>query len=341
MKGSVGTTTSIYHTRLPHQWELERMMGEVLSREARRRLRWIEHFRSCGNARMTCRHFAISPTTFYKWLKRYLKRGLRGLEDLPRTPKRKRVSEIPWQTIQLICDLRREHPAWSKHKIAVILKRDYGIRLSSSSVGRVLKRKGLYDKRVSRKKSRAAKRRKARLRSEGWMRKAFPGCLIQVDTGHLRFGGKKYYQFTAVDCFSRVAFSRVYSSASSACARAFLEELMAYMPFFPLAIQTDNGAEFLKHFDRATEEAEITHFFSHPNCPKENAFVERKIQTDKCELWAFREGYTVEWLNEILCRWNYVYNYVRPHQSLGYLTPMEFLKAWMEESKDRDGVFTM
>ena len=27
MKGSVGTTTSIYHTRLPHQWELERMMA--------------------------------------------------------------------------------------------------------------------------------------------------------------------------------------------------------------------------------------------------------------------------------------------------------------------------
>ncbi|MBC7246500.1 MAG: hypothetical protein H5T73_01805 [Actinobacteria bacterium] len=55
MKGSVGTTTSIYHTRLPHQWRLERMMGEVLSKEARRRLRWIEHFHHCGNARMTCR----------------------------------------------------------------------------------------------------------------------------------------------------------------------------------------------------------------------------------------------------------------------------------------------
>jgi hypothetical protein len=37
----------------------------------------------------------------------------------------------------------------------------------------------------------------------------------------------------------------------------------------------------------------------------------------------------------------HVYNHVRPHQSLGYLTPMEFLKAWMEESKDRVGVFTM
>ncbi|MDI6873299.1 MAG: integrase core domain-containing protein [Actinomycetota bacterium] len=242
--------------------------------------------------------------------------------------------------MELICDLRREHPAWSKHKLAVILKRDYGIKISASSVGRIMRRKGLYDQRVQRRKSKAAKRRR-RLRCERWMKKAFPGCLIQVDVKHLYFGGRKYYPFTAVDCFSRVAFSRVYSSASSACARAFLASLLSYMPFSVWAIQTDNGSEFLRHFDRAVEEAEITHYFSHPYCPKENAFVERKIQTTKYELWAFREGYTVEELNEILEEWNYVYNYVRPHQSLSYLTPMEFLKSWMEECKDRDGVFTM
>ncbi|MEM2972506.1 MAG: integrase core domain-containing protein [Candidatus Bathyarchaeia archaeon] len=56
---------------------------------------------------------------------------------------------------------------------------------------------------------------------------------------------------------------------------------------------------------------------------------------------AFREGYTVEELNEILDERSYVYNYVRPHRSLGYLTPMEFLNAWMEECKDRGDVFTM
>ncbi|MDI6874013.1 MAG: integrase core domain-containing protein [Actinomycetota bacterium] len=153
--------------------------------------------------------------------------------------------------------------------------------------------------------------------------------------------GKKFYPFTAIDCFSRVAFSRVYSSASSACARAFLEEVKACMPFSVLALKTEGGSEFLRHFDRATEEGLITHYFSHPYCPKDNAFVERKIQTTKYELWAFREGYTVEELNEILEEWNYVYNYVRPHQSLSYLTPMEFLSQWMEECKDRDGVFTM
>lgn len=342
MKGSVGTTTSIYHTRLPHQRKLERMAKCLdLSREAKVRLTWIGHYKKHKNASVTCRRFGISRSTLYKWVKRYIKRGPLGLEDLSRAPKRRRMSTVPWQTVQLICELRREHPAWSKHKIAVILKRDYDITLSSSTVGRILKRKGLYDERVLSKRSKAAKRRKKRLRAERWMKRAFPGCLIQIDTKHLRFAGHKFYQFTAIDCFSRVAFCRVYSSGSSACAQAFLEEVKAYMPFSVLALQTDNGSEFLKHFDKATEEELITHYFSHPYCPKENAFVERKIQTTKQELWAFREAYTVKDLNELVDEWNYTYNYVRPHQSLGYLTPMEFLNSWMEDSKNGDRVSTM
>lgn len=66
-----------------------------------------------------------------------------------------------------------------------------------------------------------------------------------------------------------------------------------------------------------------------------------KVQNDKHELWAFREGYTVGELNEVLDEWNYKYNYVRPHQSLEYLTPMEFLNSWMEECKDRLSLSTM
>jgi len=80
----------------------------------------------------------------------------------------------------------------------------------------------------------------------------------------------------------------------------------------------------------------ITHYFSHPYCPKENAHVERKIQTTKHELWAFKEACTVKDLNELVDEWNYTYNYVRPHQSLGYLTPMEFLAEWMEDSENRE-----
>jgi len=69
--------------------------------------------------------------------------------------------------------------------------------------------------------------------------------------------------------------------------------------------------------------------------------VERKIQTTKYELWAYREAYTAADLNELVDGWNYTYNHVRPHQSLDYLTPIEFLSKWSEGSKDREQVSAM
>ena len=341
MTVAVGTA-SIYHTRLPHQRKLERMARNLdLSKEARVRLTWLTHYKKHANASVTSRRFGITRSTLHKWAARYAERGPRGLEDLSRAPSNRRASTVSWQTVDLICSVRKEQPAWSKHKIAVILARDHGITLSASTVGRVMKRKGLYDERASRKRSKAAKRRRQRLRAEWWMKNAFPGCLIQVDTKHLRFAGIKFYQFTAIDCFSRVAFCRVFSSGSSKCAQMFLEELAGFMPFPLVALQTDNGSEFLKHFDAATEERLVTHYFSHPNCPKENAHVERKIQTTKYELWAFKEAHSVPGLNKLVDEWNHTYNHVRPHQSLGYLTPMEFLSQWKEAGKDREQVSTM
>lgn len=46
MKGSIGTSTSIYHTRLPHQRKIMRMAKVVdLSKEARVRPAWVGHYK--------------------------------------------------------------------------------------------------------------------------------------------------------------------------------------------------------------------------------------------------------------------------------------------------------
>lgn len=291
MNGSIGVKTSIYHTRLPNQWKLERMFSGNLSKEARLRLGWIDFYHKHADARLTCRHFGISPTTFYKWLKRFIARGLRGLESLSRAPRLRRVATVPWQTVELICLIRQKQPAWSKHKIAVILSRDHGLTLSPSTVGRILKRKGLYEGKKSERKRKAALRRWKKERARRWMRDAFPGSLVQVDTKHLRGGGTRYYQFTAVDCFTRIAYLKVFRTGSSGNAEIFLRELLTYLPFTVMAIQTDNGSEYMKHFDTALTKLGITHYFSHPYCPQENTRVERKIQTTKQEVWAFREGH--------------------------------------------------
>ena len=132
-----------YHTRLPHQWKLERIVDP--SKEASKRLKWIDYYLKHNNARKTCRYFGISQTTFYKWLNRYKKQELKGLEEFSRKPKNFRVSTVSHDTISLIVKLRKKYPAWSKYKLEVILKRDYGLIISASTIGRILKKKNLIN----------------------------------------------------------------------------------------------------------------------------------------------------------------------------------------------------
>lgn len=340
MKGRLGTP-SIYHRRLPEQWKLERMMCDALSKEARMRLRWIDHYKKNKNARLTCRYYGISPTTFYRWLRRFTERGLRGLESLSRAPMRRRVSQVPREHVALVVDIRKAYPEWSKHKIAVILSRDHGVSLSASTVGRILKRKGLYEKKKSLKRKRAAQKRAKKMRAERWMRDLYPGSLVQIDTKHLRFAGQRYYQFTATDCFTRMSFIRISMGASSRAGREFFSRLVEFLPFPIEGVQTDNGSEYEKEFRKALQDKGVDQYFTYPNCPQQNARVERKIQTSEVEFWNHHAAYTVEDLNELANEWNHTYNEVRPHQSLGYLTPAEFLTEWYERSKQREKVSTM
>jgi hypothetical protein len=50
-----------------------------------------------------------------------------------------RQSQVPQASRDLILRLRRAHPTYGKAKLAVILRRDHGVTLSESSVGRVLR----------------------------------------------------------------------------------------------------------------------------------------------------------------------------------------------------------
>src|SRR5438093_6879668 len=69
-----------------------RQVAAQLSREARRRLHWMDFYEHHGrNARLTCRHFGISPDVFYRWRKRFDPRGRGGWTINPRTGRRTAV----------------------------------------------------------------------------------------------------------------------------------------------------------------------------------------------------------------------------------------------------------
>lgn len=84
-------------------------VGPSLSREAQLRLRWMEFYQGhARNARLTCRHFGISPATFYRWWHRYDPRRLATLEDDRRTrrPRRGREPQTPPALVARIRALR-------------------------------------------------------------------------------------------------------------------------------------------------------------------------------------------------------------------------------------------
>jgi site-specific recombinase XerD len=66
--------------------------------------------------------------------------GLLGLVRKSKRPRSVRQSKIPQVFIDKILLIRKDNPTYGKAKIAVILLRDFTIRLSESSVGRVLKK---------------------------------------------------------------------------------------------------------------------------------------------------------------------------------------------------------
>jgi transposase InsO family protein len=84
MSTRVGSST-IYSTILPNNAAWAKVRNVQLSREAKFRLRVIEHYLlTTKNVSLTCRHYAITRSYFYKWYKRFNPKNLSSLEDLSR-----------------------------------------------------------------------------------------------------------------------------------------------------------------------------------------------------------------------------------------------------------------
>ena len=70
--------------------------------------------------------------------------------------------------------------------------------------------------------------------------------------------------------------------------------------------------------------------------PKLNGHVERSNRTHREEFYEVEEtDLSIEKHNKQLEQWQYVYNYIRPHQSLDYLTPNEYYQMWLKNQKEK------
>jgi transposase InsO family protein len=108
-------------------------------------------------------------------------------------------------------------------------------------------------------------------------------------------------QYTAIDCVSRKRKLIGYSIKTAKNAGLFLDRVIKAFPFRIRAIVTDNGSEFKKEFDLACITKKIPHYWTEPDTPDQNAFVESSYRIDR------KEFYDIRYLPEDLGGFNNLY----------------------------------
>ena len=307
---------------------------------ARSRLKWFDYYNSHGkNASLTCRHFDIPRATFYRWKRRYESRNLASLENRSSRPKNPRRPTWSLELSQAVKRIRDQYPVWGKDKLVCLL-RDEGQKVSTSMVGRILKHLKRTGQLIEPLRS-AISAKKRRLKRNWAVRKPKdysvnePGDLVEVDTLDVRpLPNVIRKQFTARDLISRWDVLDIRSTASAKTASEFIEQLLERMPFKVKGIQVDNGSEFMAEFEKLCQAKEIRLFVLPPRSPKLNGAVERAQRTHTEEHWELSTcDTTVAAMRADLLQWEHVYNTIRPHQALGYLTPLKYVTLWKQQQK--------
>lgn len=322
---------------LPEQ-ERWRKIGKTLqlSRQARLRLEWIIYFYEYKNVSLTCRHFGISRKTFYKYWNEFDKDNIYSmyrLENKSKAPHHVRQRQTTLLQETRIINLRKRYIRYGKIKLAKIYEQEYGESISSWSAQKVIEKYKLYfnpikTAKISRKRQMAQKKKRiTELNKISWLKKR-PGCLVCLDTIVIHWNGLKRYIFTAIDKYGKFAYAKMYKTKSSLNGQDFLYRLYYLLDGKVPRVGHDNGTEFAKYFKKTCENLKIEQYYSRPRTPKDNAVSERfnqTLQTEFIDLGHFTPN--IEEFNKELTDWLIEYNFKRPHESLGYKTPIEFSKA--------------
>jgi transposase len=295
-----------------------------LSTKACLRLEWIIFYETIAgkNATLTCKHFGISRSLFYFWFSRFVETRLETLEDKPPAPHKRRSWNPPPNTLTKMIKLRKRYIHWSKIKLAVVYENLYGEKISSWQFQRVIREFKLYP---PRKTKIGCKTNGAKKQLISWEVRQTAKNLYSIDTKVLHLFGKKHYVIVAVGHDQKLAYARAYTTHSSAATADFLSRLINLLDTKPEIILTDNGSEFAKHFGCTCQKQGIRRYFSRPRTPKDNPEVERIIKTLIYE-W-LNDGHwspKLQQFNKYITEWLIIYNAIRPHEKLNYLTPLQY-----------------
>jgi len=328
-----------------------------LSPEAKKRLVWLHilYYDQQGNVSAAARKAGISRPwmSHLKQTFEHNHKDPRCLEPKSRAPNNctNRI-RIPKEIEDLIIKIRDGSlNTWGKEKIARVLKRDYGIKINHNTVNKYLHKHKRINPKISLKNEKAFQEKKYReeenillkvkFRPPSKLKDYVPGALVEKDMKYLakpkqeHIGKHKdnyWYQFTEIDSFTRIRTIEVSNQQDTATTISCHKESQKRLPFKIACENTDNGFENNNDFSKELKKENVFHFYSNRSTPTDNPRVERSHLTDDVEFYHKGNLFNdLEQQKEATKKWEDIYNFKRPHQALGYLTPMEFYALWKKK----------
>ena len=268
----------------------------------------------------------------YRWLKRY-DGTLQSLADRSHRPHYHPNQHSP-QELELIANMRRRNPEaglvvfWVK-----LMQRGY--TRSITGLYRVLRRQGQM----------AVKPPNPKYIPKPYETMYYPGQRVQIDVKHVpaaclvgEAAGKKFYQYTAIDEYSRFRYLEAFEEASTYTSKLFLEHMLKAFPFKVECVQTDNGFEFTKRFggdpdsptlfERTLKQCGIRHKLIRPFTPRHNGKVERSHRKDNEYFYATHKFYSFEDFKAQLAVHSRKYN-AFPMRPLKWQSPKKVLHDFL------------
>ena len=285
-----------------------------MDREIKQRWVWVRLGQEIKQSGVICRKCGISRPTLRKWIQRYQKEGLKGLQSKSRRPKNSPARKIFSEQESWIMDLRLNRKLGAR-RIQNELVRLHNFRISLATIQKVLLKNKV--------KPLSRRHRKHEKRYE----KQIPGECVQVDTIKVKSG---LFQYTAIDDCTRFIIIMLYPARNAENSVEFLEMVKDGMPFPVQRIQTDRGTEFTAYLiQEALFDWKIKWRPNRAGAPHLNGKVERVQKTILDEFYETIDLRSSD-LEFQLAQWEYFYNYERVHSSLGE-SPMNKVKRLQGE----------
>ena len=273
--------------------------------------------------------FKMHRKTIYRWREKYdgTAQSLKNKSRRPHSNPKQHTEE----EIKMIKNYKYKNKKTGLVVLWVKLRKA-GYTRSITSLYRVMQRIGIYQKTPSKKKEYEPK---------PYEEMKYPGERVQIDvkyvpakslTKEVKEKEERYYQYTAIDEYTRQRVLWASKEHSTYASTEFLKIIKKKFKYKIECIQTDNGAEFTNRlttyrdkktlFEKALEEAGIRHKLIKPKTPRHNGKVERSHRKDQERFYYNKVFCSFEDFKSRLKYWEKEYNNF-PMKPLKWLSPNE------------------